>query len=178
MRQKHLCLRDCRKPNGQQRPKYIPIGNTIHDPGQCTAWPFWNEPREWLILLAESLLIHRDFWPWLKLHFWFLPPLELDGNGPGNELAQILHTLRAGQMGMACNVRRQQMNEWGADGCREHRGEILGWLRENYAKTPRQVRLMCLLHALASGFPRSLAGLLDLAIRRAEAATVIQSSSC
>lgn len=167
-RQKHLCIRDCRNPIGKQRPKFVPLGNAIRDHGNCTAWPLWNEPHEWLILIGESLLIHRDVWPWLKLHFWFLPPLEIDGAGPGNELAQILHALRAGQMGMECNQWRQKMNDWGADGCREHREEILNRLREQYAKAPRRVRAMCLMHAIARGYPLTLAGLLDLAAERAK----------
>jgi len=50
--------------------------------------------------------------------------------GVGTELERLFHTVRFATCG-ACKALRDQMNEWGPDGCREHRDEIIDKLKQN-----------------------------------------------
>jgi hypothetical protein len=138
---------------------------------KCKGWPFWNEWREWLELILIAAFIYRDLqrfaWKHLRLTFGPLLPLEIDGGGPGNELAIIIHSLRVGKMAAVCNARRKQMNLWGAE-CREHREEILGWLRDAYRQSDPLTKVRAGILAVAYSHPLTLAGLLQLAIERAE----------
>lgn len=57
--------------------------------------------------------------------------------GPGTELIGLLETfgIRSDDYpGCQCKLRASQMDMWGADGCREHRAEIVGWLQEEANK--------------------------------------------
>jgi hypothetical protein len=164
---RHVCIRAC-KTNGHQKVLWVPAWAEVRDPGPCESWPFWWEWREWCLWILKAACFPVDAGRWLWFHLAPLPRLTLDGTGPGNELAMMLHRIRTGPIGPICNARRHQMNAWGPAGCREHREEILGWLRESYKRTPWQLKVMCGLQALARGLPLTLAGLLTLAIERAE----------
>ncbi|HWA98208.1 MAG TPA: hypothetical protein VG713_06930 [Pirellulales bacterium] len=68
-----------------------------------------------------------------------------------------------------------QMNTWGVVGCREHRDEIVAWLRESYAELSTSEKIAAIARAAASGLALTVAGidpvgnLVDEAIRLAEA---------
>lgn len=52
--------------------------------------------------------------------------------GPGVALKEIITELEVGQWeGCRCESRAAQMNAWGVEGCKEHRTEIVGWLKES-----------------------------------------------
>lgn len=52
---------------------------------------------------------------------------------PGHHLKRILEELgQISQGGCQCEKRANQMDEWGLAGCREHRAEIVGWVREGW----------------------------------------------
>jgi hypothetical protein len=51
--------------------------------------------------------------------------------GPGTEIEKLLKSLDlAGWRGCGCAGKVRQMNAWGVVGCRKHRDQIVGWLRE------------------------------------------------
>lgn len=97
------------------------------------------------------------------------PPQE----GPGTELKSLLSQLGlvAGK-GCACNSKAAQMNEWGAEGCKARRGEIVGWLEEQRRKQGWGQILSSAVLALKAGIflnPLDPVGsLVDLAIQRSE----------
>jgi hypothetical protein len=100
------------------------------------------------------------------------PPLNY---GPGTELKKLLADLGLNEQGgCGCAVRANQMDNWGVDGCREHREEILGWLREQQEKVGWATKLKAGALAVKTGLAFSLnpfdpaPGLLDEAIRRAD----------
>lgn len=62
------------------------------------------------------------------------PPIQPD-YGPGTELKKLLAELGLQpSSGCECEARARQMNAWGPDGCREHRAEIITWLKEEADK--------------------------------------------
>lgn len=89
--------------------------------------------------------------------------------GPGTHLALMLKTLGIEETtGCGCQSRVRQMDAWGCDGCREYREEIVGWLTEAaWAAKLSAVKAAAL--AVANGLPLTIGGLIDEAIRRAEA---------
>lgn len=95
--------------------------------------------------------------------------------GPGTELKAILASLGPIPRNCKCNERARQMDVWGVAGCREHREQILAWLRQEKVKLGWLARLNAAVGAVRTGLafhldPRDVAGsLLDEAIRRAEA---------
>lgn len=63
--------------------------------------------------------------------------------GPGTEMKLIFSQLGIyPRRSCECNARAAQMDEWGVEGCREHRQEIADWLREQMAirKWPERLR--------------------------------------
>ena len=96
--------------------------------------------------------------------------------GPGTELKSLFGELGLVGKGCgSCNDRAWLMNVWGAQGCREHRDEILGWLREQQAKlgwletlaAGARLATVSLVHQVG---PAGVASwLVDELIRRAEA---------
>lgn len=74
-----------------------------------------------------------------------------------------------------CGSLASQMDRWGAEGCRENRDQILGWLRQQQAKLGWAATVKAAVLAAATGLAFKLdpsdpaPGLLDEAIRRAEA---------
>ena len=78
------------------------------------------------------------------------------------------------RMGCSCNSRARHMDQLGVAGCREHREEILAWLREEAGRRGWREKLAAGVRAAAGGIilnPLDAAGgLLDEALRRAEAA--------
>jgi len=101
----------------------------------------------------------------------------------GTALHAILGALRINpDASCQCAAMQQQMNRWGPDGCRAHRGEIVAHLRRAYHKTDWPQVFTASSAALTSGLAlkllpfnafdvNSLLGrLVDLAIDRAEAA--------
>lgn len=75
---------------------------------------------------------------WVYRHFDDSPPVAAcKGNpGPGDCLHKaILRWVGEGPTReCGCTDRINQMNAWGASGCREHLGEIVGWLEEEAKK--------------------------------------------
>ena len=75
-----------------------------------------------------------------------------------------------------CRRRMRQMDEWGVEGCREHREEIIGWLREGQERYGWGARITAGWRAVVSGLAwrinpgDPLGSLVDEAVRRAEAA--------
>ena len=74
-----------------------------------------------------------------------------------------------------CRRRMRQMDEWGVDGCREHREEIVGWLREGQERYGWGARITAGWRTVVSGLAwrinpgDPLGSLVDEAVRRAEA---------
>lgn len=140
----------------------------------CRGWPRPHEWLDWLTLITDALLRRPGMQSWLRRHLGPADAVPIAGAGPGRELAMLLAQLRAGSMGPSCQGRAEQMNRWGAAGCREHRAEIIAWLKESYDKASRLDVFMCGLHAMRLGViwrlrRRDLLGsLVDLAIKRAE----------
>jgi hypothetical protein len=59
-----------------------------------------------------------------------------------------------------------KMNQWGPDGCETHRAEILEHLQTAYDSASTLTAIRAGLNSLR-GYPKTLAGLLDLAIENA-----------
>lgn len=54
--------------------------------------------------------------------------------GPGTALKSVLHDLGINPgPGCDCHERAAQMDEWGIEGCEEHRAEITRWLYQKSA---------------------------------------------
>lgn len=139
------------------------------DPIYCPAWPYLWEPAEWLHLCFAAML-GGGVVDWLWLKFGPLKPLEYAGEGPGTELAQLVHSLRVGRFGFVCQMRAWRMNAWGVAGCQEHREEILGWLKQADGHVGIVDRAVCVFHAIRLGLhvrcSDRLGSLLDEALRR------------
>ena len=60
------------------------------------------------------------------------------------------------------------MNEWGPEGCRERRNEILEHLDEEFDAASLTTKAVALGMAIWKGIPLSLNGILELAITRTE----------
>lgn len=89
--------------------------------------------------------------------------------GPGTELHKLIAELGIQpDASCGCEAMGQKMDAWGPAGCREHRGEILAHLESAYSSTDWPTVLRAGTLAIARGLPKSLGGLLDLAIARAE----------
>lgn len=102
------------------------------------------------------------------------PPAPAEG--PGTELTKLLGELGLHpKAGCPCKARAREMDQLGVAGCREHRDEIVGWLREQQAQSSWAETLTAARRAVTSGLvllldPRDPApGLVNEAIRRAEA---------
>ncbi len=97
-------------------------------------------------------------------------------HGPGTELHDLYASLGVNMMaGCPCRSRIAQMNGWGVAGCREHRDEIIAWMREMAPKYGWRDKLAAAAAAIASGLAWKIdwldpfAGIVDEAILRAEA---------
>jgi ADP-heptose:LPS heptosyltransferase len=98
------------------------------------------------------------------------------GHGPGTELHKLLASLGVHeQENCQCLTRALQMNAWGPAGCREHRDEILAWMREGQDRFGWRDKLTAATRAVTTGLAFRLnpldpfPGILDESIRRAEA---------
>jgi hypothetical protein len=112
------------------------------------------------------------------------PPAKINRNckqrGPGTHLASLLGALaiKPSKCDGTCDEWRHQMDVWGADGCRQHRDEILSHLGDAYRTSSLATRVMAGMTAvrlnalamagLSDGSPLTISGLLDEAIRRAD----------
>ena len=95
-------------------------------------------------------------------------------HGPGTELKKLL-----GSLGLTttddckCNSRAAEMDRKGAQWCREHRDEIIGWLKEEAAKRSWRDVAGAVLKAATGEFRPSIldpfGSLVDEAIRRSDA---------
>ena len=92
---------------------------------------------------------------------------------PGAQLHAILISIGLIEStGCHCDERAAEMNAWGPDGCREHREEIIGWLKESAGKLSiaQQAKAFVMLAAETRWNPLDPFGsIVDEAIRRAEA---------
>lgn len=139
----------------------------------CRGWPYRHEWRLWLSFVLSALI----FVPPARLRdiAGKLAPKVADvsdlGDGPGSGLTILFAAV--GILGCCdCRDKAKLMNEWGDDGCRARREEIIGWLR---AKVVSREDWLC---AAALAFKSGLAfrlnwldplpSLVDEAIRRSE----------
>lgn len=97
------------------------------------------------------------------------------GYGPGSQLWRLLEELGIEhQSDCQCLSHAEQMNAWGLSGCREHRDEIVAWMRQGQDRFGWQPKLMAAARAVATGLAFRLnpfdlfPDILDEAIRRAE----------
>jgi hypothetical protein len=108
------------------------------------------------------------------------PPLT----GPGKELHQMIEMELGFRKTEACGCGSMiaTMNVWDVAGCREHRQEIVDWLRKAYANVSTAALLKAAARAVTSGLAFKLSvtdpfgSLVGLAIARAEEATVVSDS--
>lgn len=92
--------------------------------------------------------------------------------GPGTELNAIFKSLSVKpRNGCDCNRVMAWMDCIGPKGCRQRRCEILAKLEANYSLYSWADKIKAAAIALLKGLPLSLEGLLDEAIRRADANT-------
>jgi hypothetical protein len=96
-----------------------------------------------------------------------------DIQGPGTELKNILAEIGLSQSeGCPCKSREKKMNRWGLEKCKEKRGEIEQWLREDSTKVGWGTKMKASLRAVATGIAFKVnpidpaPGLLDLALSR------------
>lgn len=92
--------------------------------------------------------------------------------GPGWHMAQMLTQLGIRpREGDSCKCLKQQakMDRLGASGCRQKFADLLAHLQAQYDDASLATKLQAAALALTGGLPLSLAGLLEEAIRRAEA---------
>lgn len=68
----------------------------------------------------------------------------------------------------SCKSWAGKMNEWGIEGCREHRGDIINHLNEAYHAAKWWQKLQAAGKAVWHSLPLTLGGMVDEAIRRAE----------
>lgn len=92
------------------------------------------------------------------------------GGGPGTELKLLLSSLGVSVVpGCGCEDRTLLMDGWGPVGCRVRRWEIVTWLKQAVKQSP----ILRLVRAGAFAFLTNptdpVGGLVDEAIRRAEA---------
>lgn len=92
------------------------------------------------------------------------------GRGVGDELFDLLKEIGVSpKAGCDCRKLRLEMNQLGVEGCRERSAGLVKRMQRNAAKYGLAEWAAAGWTALAQGKPLSLAGLLDLAIQRAEA---------
>lgn len=97
------------------------------------------------------------------------------GKGPGTELKKILSSLgiEAGPT-CDCRARANEMDEWGVEGCKANRQQIIDWMREGQERWGWKDKWTGAARAVMSGLAFKLnpldpfPGLVDEAIRRAE----------
>src|SRR6185503_7236381 len=104
--------------------------------------PFYHECAGALRVDSDASLVTGEGEPVMPSPAVLIPPvLEALPHGPGTELAKILRELGLPESQcLGCLGRIVQMNEWGVEGCREHRDEIVGWLQEGFANTDWKTR--------------------------------------
>ena len=180
-RRKHVCKRGCLTNKGQKI-LWVPLKNMIQEPGECTALPLVHEYREWIRLFADAFGYSQakaicEFIRWRfrgskldeipkAIPQPRLPPLT---EGPGTELKKIFDSLGIQpKEGCKCQQRLTAMNRWGPQLCRENRATILEILKASYDEASVLAKLRAAANAVSQGLPITLAGLLDLAIERAE----------
>jgi FkbM family methyltransferase len=89
--------------------------------------------------------------------------------GPGTELHELFEALGIKpKASCACEARRRQMDLWGIEGCQLNRQSILDWLKESYAESTWGEAIAAGFWSVLQGTPKSLEGLFDEALRRAE----------
>lgn len=88
-------------------------------------------------------------------------------HGPGTALKSILSELGIKPTASCgCDAMVAKMNQWGAEGCEANREEILAHLRTAYDSASTLTAIRAGLNSLR-GYPKTLDGLLTLAIERA-----------
>jgi hypothetical protein len=87
----------------------------------------------------------------------------------GDELAKLLtqYGLSA-KSSCSCKSWAGKMNEWGVEGCRKHRAEIIAHLNEAYHAATWWDTFRAAGNAVMKDLPLTLGGMVDEAIRRTE----------
>lgn len=90
--------------------------------------------------------------------------------GVGSEVKKILQKLKVTSRPGFCECQSwiNRMNEWGPQGCRERRKEILEHLDKEFDAASITTKVVALGMAIWNGIPLSLEGILDLAITTVE----------
>jgi hypothetical protein len=99
------------------------------------------------------------------------------GFGPGTELRKMLESIGVNAApGCDCKARQAQMDIWGVEECRNHREEIIGWMRDGQGRWGWAAKIKAAALAVQTGLAFKLnpadpfPTLIDEAIRRAEKA--------
>lgn len=104
--------------------------------------------------------------------FWRQWEAQNAGGRPGSELHELLQALGVEMPAECpCRDRIQQMDVWGAEGCRAKRAEIVEWLRESQREAGWLATLQAGLSAIRQPWFRALdplGSIVNEAIRRAE----------
>lgn len=99
-----------------------------------------------------------------------------DVPGPGTELKKIFKTLGVPYC-QACNDLAKKMNDWGVEGCKAHRAEIIADIESRAMKFNIMEWTKLGIKLAAAGLPLSIAGLVDEAIRRVDLADNYEGQS-
>lgn len=91
-------------------------------------------------------------------------------SGVGSEVKEILKSLKISTKDGFCECQSwiNRMDEWGPEGCRERRKEILEHLDKEFDAASIATKVVALGMAIWNGIPLSLEGILDLAITNVE----------
>ncbi len=107
-----------------------------------------------------------------------------NGHGPGSQLWRLLESLGVQHSAdCQCLTRAEQMNAWGPAGCREHRDDIIAWMRQGQDRFGWRDKLTAATRAVTTGLAFRLnpldpfPGIIDEAIRRAERETDVHKAA-
>jgi hypothetical protein len=113
----------------------------------------------------------RSAWPPEQIH---RQCPSKTGGLPGTQLRLLIEDCKLkGDADCGCTQLEARMNQWGPDGCREHRAEIVAQLTRNYRKVTWTEKLYAgrgLLREKWFRIADPVGSFVDEAIRRAEAA--------
>lgn len=153
----------------------VPLTSGDNIQSECNGWPLPHEWRHWVSFALAVLGLSEQRWNLIKIARSLVKPdVSGLGAGPGTEMALILASLGASDIGTGCGGRAKQMNDWGADGCAEHRAEIVGWLNEGTANYGRFEKTLAAILAVKTGvifrlrWSDPLGCIVDESVRRAK----------
>jgi hypothetical protein len=111
----------------------------------------------------------------LTMDRWWTDCNRAPPPGPGTEIEKLFSLLLNRPSCPACKDLRDRMNEWGIDGCKTHRDEIIAQLEAQYKTLSWSETIGAAINGTAAGLASVInplspeKSLLDEAIRRASA---------